>query len=191
VTPIYVDESHFHRDMGRTTPGPRGERSWRVSDCPKLSERLNWYGAYDFTNGECFIWEDGNCDRPKKCEFLGRLKAWRAGIPRLLGIEFVYLPGYSPALNPIVRMWGWMRGEVTRGYCHGSPAELREACQAFIGRIDLDPDVAVTRLWPKFDLDPEYEKNLRVEACTWIQPRHSRSMSQGSDHRIETLLVIG
>ena len=30
---------------------PVGQRAWRMSDCPSLSERVNWYGAYDFTIG--------------------------------------------------------------------------------------------------------------------------------------------
>ena len=35
VTLIYIDESHFHRDLdGGYTWGPRGKRSWRVSTSP-------------------------------------------------------------------------------------------------------------------------------------------------------------
>ena len=38
-----VDESHFHRDLDLGyTWAPVGERVWRVSDCPGLSERINW-----------------------------------------------------------------------------------------------------------------------------------------------------
>ena len=43
------------------------------------------------------------------------------------GIELVFLPGYSPDLNPIERLWGRLRQEVTRGFCHGSVAQLIEA----------------------------------------------------------------
>ena len=57
-----------------------------------------------------------------------------------------------------------MREEVTRGFCHNSVAELVEACQAFIGRINRDPVALVDRLWPKFELDPEFEEKLRVSA---------------------------
>jgi hypothetical protein len=31
---------------------------------------------------------------------------------------------------------------------------------AQIGRINLDPEGLVKRLWPKFELDPELEKRL-------------------------------
>jgi hypothetical protein len=55
-----------------------------------------------------------------------------------------------------------MREEVTRGFCHQSVAELVEACQAFIGRINRDPLALVDRLWPKFELDPDFEAKLLV-----------------------------
>jgi hypothetical protein len=40
--------------------------------------------------------------------------------------------------------------------------ELIAACQAFIARINRDPFALVDRLWPKFELDPEFEEKLRV-----------------------------
>jgi transposase len=185
VTLIYIDESHFHRDLdGGYTWGPVGKRSWRVSTCPGLSERLNWYGAYDFTHGQCPNWEDGPCDGNATCHFLERVARWRSGLPgkvvviwdnapchiakvvtahaEELGIESVFLPGYSPDLNPIERLWDWMREDVTRGICHGSVPELIEACQAFIAQINRDPITLIDRLWPKFELDPEFEEKLRV-----------------------------
>ena len=81
-------------------------------------------------------------------------------MPRELGIELVNLPGYSPDLNPIERLWDWMREEVTRGHCHASLAALRGACQQFIAGINAAPEAVVDRLWPKFELDPEYEAKL-------------------------------
>jgi len=74
----------------------------------------------------------------------------------------VNLPGYSPDLNPIERLWDWMREEVTRGFCHGSVPQLIAACQAFIERINRDPIALIDRLWPKFELAPEFEEILRV-----------------------------
>ena len=182
---VYVDEAHLHRDMDLGYGWGRiGQRIWRKSGCAKLSERLNCYGAYDFSNGECFLWEDGWCDGERTVKFLRRLACWRAGKQGRvvviwdnapchrakvvkakageLGIELVYLPGYSPDLNPIERLWDRMREEVTRGVCHGSVPELIAACQAFIERINRDPMALIDRLWPKFELDPEFEEKLRV-----------------------------
>src|SRR5207248_2856521 len=60
---IYVDEVHVHRDLDSGyTWGRRGQRVWRRSDCPKLQERMNAYGAYDFSNGECPLWQNGWCN---------------------------------------------------------------------------------------------------------------------------------
>jgi DDE superfamily endonuclease len=185
VTPAYIDESHFHRDMDQGyTWSKRGGRAGRVSACPGLSERLNWYGAYDFTHGQCLIWEDGMCNGVQTCHFLDQVARWRADLPGQLvviwdkapshvakvvqahaegrGIKLVALPGYSPDLNPIERLWDGMREEVTRGHCHSSLAGLRVSCQQFIAEINGDPEAVIDRLWPKFDLDPEYEAKLLV-----------------------------
>jgi hypothetical protein len=43
---IYIDESHFHRDLDEgDTRGKKGRRCRRVSTSPGLSGRLNWYRA--------------------------------------------------------------------------------------------------------------------------------------------------
>ena len=182
---VYVDESHFHQDLDEGYVwAPVGPPAWRVSTTPGLSERLNWYGAYDFTHGQCLIWEDGPGDGMATCHFLERILRWRSGLPgrvviiwdnapchisRMvsghaaeLGIDLVALPGYSPDLNPIERLWDWMREEITRGFCHASLGELRSACHQFIARINADATTIIDRLWPKFDLDPEYEAKLLV-----------------------------
>ena len=187
VVLVYIDEAHFHRDMDPGYGWGRiGKRMWRKSGCARLSERLNGYGAYDFTNGECLLWEDGWCDGERTVQFLQELKKWREGKAgelvviwdnapchtakvvkaeaARLGIELVNLPGYSPDLNPIERLWGWMRDEVTRGHCHKSVAELVAACQQFISTVNQDPIAVVDRLWPVFELDPEYEAKLRVSS---------------------------
>jgi len=130
------------------------------------------------------LWQDGWCNRERTTQFLEALVKWQAGqhgklviiwdnapchVAKIvkgkaaeLGIELVYLPGYSPDLNPIERLWDWLREDVTRSYCHGSVAELIAAAQAFIERINRDPLEVVKRLRPKFELDPEFEEKLRV-----------------------------
>lgn len=181
---IYVDESHFHRDLDLGyTWAPVGERAWRISDCPGLSEKINWYGVYNFTEGQCLIWNEGNCNTQHTSEFLSRVAEWvgsthrrvviiwdgapwhRANVlkdhARELGLELVQLPGYSPDLNPIEGLWKWMREEVTQHHCHETLRALFDACQEFIELINKNPEDIVNRLWPKFELDPELEK-LRV-----------------------------
>jgi hypothetical protein len=125
---VFVDESHFHRDMDLGyTWGRVGKRVWRISDCPPLSDRINWYGAFNFGEGQSLIWNEGNCDKEHTAMFLERLKTWLPadgsrivviwdGAPwhraksvqtkaDALGIELIPLPGYSPDLNPIEGLW--------------------------------------------------------------------------------------
>lgn len=179
---VYVDEAHFHRDMDPGYGWGKG-RLYRVSDCPSLSQRLNGYGAYDFSSGQCLLWEDGWCNGANTAAFLKRVAGWRKGEGKVVvvwdnarchtagaarqaaaaeGIELVFLPTYSPDLNPIERLWDWLRDDVTRGHCHTSLAELRDACQKALAAINADPVAVVDRLWPKFDLDEEVEEKLRV-----------------------------
>lgn len=180
---VYVDESHFHRDMDLGyTWATKGQPAWRASDSPPLSDRINWYGAYDFSRGQCFIWNEGNCNGENSVRFLHHLRRWlgpvsaqiviiwdgapchRAKIVQAaaaqLGLSLIALPGYSPDLNPIEGLWKWMRSEVTRNHCHVTMREFFDACKAFIERINGEPNALITRLWPKFNLDPDYEKLL-------------------------------
>jgi transposase len=181
VVLLYVDESHFHRDLDLGyTWGRIGERLWRVTDCPPLRDRINWYGAYNFTDGQCFIWAEGACNSDKTIDFLRQVKAWiqadgrkvvviwdgapwhRAKLVQQaateLGIEIVALPGYSPDLNPIEGLWKWMREEVTQLKCYDTLKSLFDACIEFINNLNQDPEGIIHRLWPKFDLEPEVEK---------------------------------
>lgn len=183
ISIVYVDESHFHQDLDLGyTWADVGKPVWRESTSPPLRARINWYGAYDFGQGQAFIWHEGKCNGEHTIQFLQRLRAWLQpaerplviiwdGAPwhrsqavrtqaQQLGIELLPLPGYSPDLNPIEGMWKWMREEVTQHFCHASLHDLFLDCKDFIAHINLDPDAMISRLWPKFDLDPVYEKLL-------------------------------
>ena len=77
-----------------------------------------------------------------------------------LRFSLIKLPGYSPDLNPIEGLWKWMREDLTQHHCYKYLYQLERACFDFIDRINLDPEAIISRLWPKFDLDPDYEKVL-------------------------------
>lgn len=178
---IYVDESHFHRDMDLGYSwGRLGERLWRVSGCAPLSDRINWFGAYNFTLGQSLIWAEGACNQTSTTAFLKRLTDWlrpNARQPIILwdgapwhraksvvqsaadlNLEIVPLAAYSPDFNPIEGLWKWMREEVTQGICYPTMKALFEACKQFIDRINLDPLAMIQRLWPRCEIDPETEK---------------------------------
>ena len=74
---IYIDEAHIHRDMDiGYTWAVKGKPAWRLSDSAPLAHRINWYGAYDFAEGRCFIWNEGTCNKEHTIQFLQRLAAW-------------------------------------------------------------------------------------------------------------------
>ncbi len=81
-----------------------------------------------------------------------------------LGFTLVPLPGYSPDLNPIEGLWKWMRVELTQNHCYATMRELFDACKAFIDGINADPVQIISRLWPKLDLNPEFEE-LLIPLC--------------------------
>lgn len=182
---IYGDEAHIHQDVALGYRWSRqGEADWVPSSCPPLRNRLNWYGAYDFSQGQCLIWHQDTCDSDATVAFLEHLAShwpaepnqrtyiiwdgasWhgRAKIVREkaaeLGFILIQLPAYSPDLNPIEGLWKWMREAVTQHHCYQHLYQLERACLDFIDRINLDPEAIISRLWPKFDLDPAYEKVL-------------------------------
>lgn len=180
---IYMDEVHFHQDLDLGYSWSRkGKPQWIKSSSPGLSAKINYYGAYDFAHGRCFLWQNGQFHSDNTIAFLQELANWLdvqeqtvyiildgapwhrsqkvAEAATKLGFTLVRLPAYSPDLNPIEGLWKWMREEVTQLHCHPSLRALGEACDQFINRINLEPNLLLKRLWPKFDLDPEFENLL-------------------------------
>ena len=132
-------------------------------------DRLLHDGAYDFSRGQCFIWNEGSCNQAHTTAFLRHVAAWIGDEPGEavliwdgapwhkakgvqaaasgLGFTVVALPSYRPDLNPIEEpalsltegLWKWMREEVRRNFCHASRRHLFDACKAFIDRINADP----------------------------------------------------
>lgn len=183
---VYIDEAHFHQDLDLGYSWSRkGVPQWVKSSSPGLSAKINYYGAYDFTRGQCFLWQNGQFHSDNTLAFFQELANWldvkdqtvyiiMDGAPwhrsqkvaeaaTKLGLTLIRLPAYSPDLNPIEGLWKWMREEVTQLYCHPTLQALGEACDKFINLINLEPNLLLKRLWPKFDLDPEYE-NLLVSS---------------------------
>lgn len=181
---IYIDEAHFHQDLDLGYSwSKKGVPQWVKSISPGRSAKVNYYGAYDFTRGQCFLWRCDNFCGENTVTFLQELAAWlgdteqktvyvimdgapwhRSHLAReaanTLGFTLIRLPAYSPDLNPIEGLWKWLREDVTQLSCHLTVRALAEACTTFIHRINLEPDLLIKRLWPKFDLDPDFEKLL-------------------------------
>jgi len=184
-TLLYIDEAHIHQDMDQGHGWYWKGRRWRVpSTTPGLHAKINWYGVYNYTQGQAMIWAYPKCDGVNTALFLERVAEWTRGLPKPtiiwdgspvhrakiaqakakeLGLELEPLPGYSPDLNPIEGLWKWMREEVTYAYCQPTLDALFGACKKFVAEINLMPQTLLARLPPRLELDPEEEK-LRLSA---------------------------
>lgn len=199
-TLIYIDELRIHQDLDLGYGWNERGQPFRIpSTSPGLHKEINWYGAYDFTNGETFIWSYPVCNGENTSDFLERVAKWLEGRPKptiiwdgspvhrakvaqekakQLGLEIKQLPAHSPDLNPIERLWTWMREEVTNGNCHQTLRELFDNCREFIKRVNRKPLALIQRLWPRFELDPEEEK-LRISKQTQFSSSLPGSVSAG------------
>jgi transposase len=61
-------------------------------------------------------------------------------------LELVFLPPYSPQLNLIEGLWGWMKSSVIYNVFFHSVKEIRKAVQSFITKINCNPKEVIDRL---------------------------------------------
>lgn len=58
----------------------------------------------------------------------------------------LYLPPYSPKLNLIEGLWGWLKSDVINNVFFDSVQKIRKVVQEFISEINKTPEVTVDRL---------------------------------------------
>lgn len=61
-------------------------------------------------------------------------------------LEFLFLPPYSPQLNLIEGLWGWLKKSVIYNVFYAKVAEIRKAVQEFIIKINQNPQQVIDRL---------------------------------------------
>ena len=71
-----------------------GEASIETDQADLLPK--NWYGAYDFAEGRCFILYEGTCNKEHTIQFLQRLAAWLDDAPGAVVIIWEAPPGIGP-----------------------------------------------------------------------------------------------
>lgn len=64
-------------------------------------------------------------------------------------LELLFLPPYSPELNLIEGLWGWLKKSVIYNVFYKTVDEIREAVQTFISEISKNPEAIVRRLCTK------------------------------------------
>lgn len=63
--------------------------------------------------------------------------------PRL---QFVFLPKYSPDLNPIEGLWKWLKSDVIHNVFYDKTYKIRTAVSRFMKRINQNPFEVIDRL---------------------------------------------
>jgi len=57
-----------------------------------------------------------------------------------------FLPAYSPKLNLIEGLWGWLKKDVINNVYHSSVDLIKDSVHAFIDSISKDPEKIIKRL---------------------------------------------
>lgn len=61
-------------------------------------------------------------------------------------LQLVFLPPYSPKLNMIEGLWGWLKSDVINNVFYSSVKQIREAVRGFINSINNVPEQVINRL---------------------------------------------
>jgi putative transposase len=65
-------------------------------------------------------------------------------------LELVFLPPYSPKLNMIEELWGWLKGDCVYNVFFKSVEEIAQAVRDFIKEINKRPLEVIDRLCVKY-----------------------------------------
>ncbi|NOU78469.1 hypothetical protein GC101_06195 [Paenibacillus sp. LMG 31459] len=63
-------------------------------------------------------------------------------------LEFVFLPKYSPNLNPIEGLWKWLKSDVIHNVFYDKRYKIRTAVSRFMNRINQHPMEVIDRVHP-------------------------------------------
>jgi putative transposase len=61
-------------------------------------------------------------------------------------LELVFLPPYSPKLNLIEGLWGWLRSQIINNVFYNTVKEIRNAIRGFIDSIVKVSEMVINRL---------------------------------------------
>lgn len=167
VSLLYGDEHTFYRQplaaaVWHTTGGP-GQAQPRCVRYPTSDTKRRTIAALNAHTGQVH-WHGCARSRVKElCHFLQQLRRaygqqrvvlvwdnWPVHLhPTVLacasaqGIELVWLPTYAPWLNPIEKLWKWLKADVLTAHRHSATwSQLRQEVEEFLNRFqDPAPDL--------------------------------------------------
>jgi transposase len=157
--------------------------AWSLTGKPHLipansgRQRYNVFGAYCVQTQEgVFLLTEDNIDQTKLVEFLPRLRTKHPGPGKIYllldnarynythmvadeahrqGILLDYLPPYSPNLNPIERLWKFVRKEFFKDKYRDTFAKFRTQLDDFFANLDQYRTQLSSLLTTNFELVPE------------------------------------
>ena len=137
--------------------------------------RLNILGAYSPDDRDLISLEGReSCDAERVVQLLRKIRAANPGkrllivldnapynhadpvtqAAKVLRIQLLYLPTYSPNLNLIERFWKFLKGKVARNQYYATFAEFRTAVQQVLNNIAEYGDELASRMTERFQLFP-------------------------------------
>lgn len=161
---MYQDEASFGRiNKPKHCWCPKGMRP--CVPCHHIREYRYIYGAVDPHFGDSHFFVAKKCNTENMNSFLGELsekfendyiilvvdgaswhKAKALKIPK--NIEFIFLPPYTPELNPIEQIWAWIRLHGFRNEVFASLLEVMNRLDSTINLLSHDIIKSITyRKW--------------------------------------------
>lgn len=61
-------------------------------------------------------------------------------------LELVFLPKYSPEMNPVEGLWKWLKNDVIHNVFYNKTYKIRLAVRRFMNRINRQPQEVIDRL---------------------------------------------
>lgn len=61
-------------------------------------------------------------------------------------LTLLFLPPYSPQLNTVERIWGWLKGSVIVNRFHATQKDIRASVRSFMEHLDTCPEKVLQRI---------------------------------------------
>ena len=61
-------------------------------------------------------------------------------------LTLLFLPPYSPQLNAVERIWGWLKGSVITNRFHATQEDIRASVRSFVDYLDTCPEKVLQRI---------------------------------------------
>ncbi|WP_240673873.1 IS630 family transposase [Geobacillus sp. PK12] len=164
---MYVDETHIRSyQILRTTWSEVGQQK----QVPTYGHHahVSLFGAVNVLNGETILHRVAAANATTFLDFLRILKSHYPDKLMVLVLDnarihhakmvkeflrqeeesfhLIFLPPYSPQLNPIERLWKWIKETVIANVFHKDQIDIDRAIARFMEYIDQQPEEVLRRL---------------------------------------------